>query len=138
MAGRHWTQVIADELKSELEKASAAARNVFSDLRTPRPKPTRRQRLLRFLTMPREERLRLAADMGPEDWGKFIDRNMSDLVEVVGPMGRVLLPYLYADSVPSQSPEASAARLEADLMALLEGGEDELAVTEFEDELVEE
>lgn len=118
---RHWTEAIADDLRKELDAVSEAARSTFAEVRRLPKKPSTRERLRSFMNMDKQERLALFAQMGPEQYGQFLRKNMDDLVKLVGPQANVLYPYFYADGIGQAAVEDDVNSLEAQLNSILEG-----------------
>lgn len=116
---KHWTELLRESIAAELNELAAEAKNIFSDIR-PRPrKLSRRERVAQFLSMTREQRQQLYAEMGPEEYGAFVQRNLDDLVSLIGPAANALLPYFYADGMPLEAVSESAADIEQQLTSML-------------------
>lgn len=127
---QHWTEALADELKTELGQLSEAGKLVFSDLHPPAREPSRQQRVTQFLQMTRQERQQMYANMGPEEYAKFIDDSMNDLVGMIGPAASKVMPYLYADGIPQQQFQSAEQEAQSFLEKITTG--------QFQDELEEE
>jgi len=129
---KHWTQVIGDELQNELGQMAEATRGVFSDVR---PKPRRmspKERVARFLSMGRAQRQQLFADMGPEAYSEFLDDNVNQLVNMIGPAAKNLMPYFYADGAPMGEAVAdNEANATQYLQALADGSMDDMLADEL-------
>lgn len=102
---RHWMEQLRQSLRLELADLSDTIRGVLREPIPPPKTPSVRDRVAAFLGMPREQRLALAAQLGPEGYRQWVDSHMTDLVSLVGPAAHHLLPYFYAD-IPPESPEA--------------------------------
>lgn len=131
---QHWTESLAEELKAELSQMAEAGRLVFADLRPPERKPSRQQRVTEFLQMTREQRQQLYANMGPEEYARFLDDNMNDLVNTIGPAASKVLPYLYADGIPQQDFQSAEQEAQNFLSKIADGQFAE----ELEQELINE
>jgi hypothetical protein len=127
----HWTQVIGDELKTELGQIAEATRGVFADVR-PRPRRlTSKERVAQFLSMGRDQRQQLYADMGPEAYSAFLDDNMNQLVNMIGPAAKNLMPYFYGDGAPQEAVVDTEATATQYLQGLADGSMDDMIADEL-------
>ena len=109
-----------------------ATASVFADVR---PKPRRlgpKERVAQFLSMDRQSRQQLYSEMGPEQYAEYLDDNMTQLVNMIGPAARNLMPYFYADGIPmQQSAIGGEAEAQQYLQALADGSMDDLIADEL-------
>jgi hypothetical protein len=128
---KHWTETIATELRKELGQMAEVTKGVFADVR---PKPRRmspKEKVAQFLSMPREQRQQLYADLGPEQYAEFIDENMNSLVNMIGPAAKNLMPYFYADEAPQEVAADSEAQAQQYLQGLADGTLDDTITDEL-------
>lgn len=131
MNRKHWSQTIADDLRAEAARMSEAARGVFADIRQKPRTLTVRERTSQFLNMTREQRQQAYADMGPQEYARFLDDNMNNLISMIGPAAQSLMPYFYADGVPQQQAQDPAVEAEDYLTKLAAGSLDDIATQEL-------
>ncbi len=121
---RHWFESLVEQVKSDRGEIMEQLKSTFADTystRGPKPLMSKRQELAMFMGMDSDSRLRLADELGPEQWNAKVDEMMTGLVEQIGPSAHKMMPWILGQQ-PEEAEPLDRDTLEQELYAML-GGE---------------
>ena len=125
MTKQHWMDELVEAMRGDRHAMMKDLRDVYTDIRPLRgaaQKMAPKQELQAFMGMQQEDRLRMATEMGPEEYQKFVMGKMNQMVSSMGPAAQKMLPYLLAP-IEHVDSEIDRDTLETELMGMLNSEE---------------